>query len=109
MRQSALLVARSHRRIQRRRRQECCPNCTSRGFGDHEVIRLQVFLPLQRRPVVLRLVMGYDITRFQGDVDEELICPICSGVLEEPLQVTLMTFNRRQKYMRVNQKDGPGV
>ncbi len=53
--------------------------------------------------------MGYDITRFQGDVDEELICPICSGVLEEPLQVTLMTFNRRQKYMRVNQKDGPGV
>lgn len=30
--------------------------------------------------------MGYDLTRFQGDVDEELICPICSGVLEEPLQ-----------------------
>lgn len=24
--------------------------------------------------------------RFEGDVDEELICPICSGVLEEPLQ-----------------------
>lgn len=24
--------------------------------------------------------------RFQGDVDEELICPICAGVLEEPLQ-----------------------
>lgn len=31
--------------------------------------------------------MGFDLTRFQGDVDEELICPICSGVLEEPLQV----------------------
>ena len=31
--------------------------------------------------------MGYDINRFQGDVDEELLCPICSGVLEEPLQV----------------------
>lgn len=31
--------------------------------------------------------MGYEINRFQGDVDEELICPICSGVLEEPLQV----------------------
>ncbi|XP_005097536.1 E3 ubiquitin-protein ligase NRDP1 [Aplysia californica] len=30
--------------------------------------------------------MGYDLTRFEGDVDEELICPICSGVLEEPLQ-----------------------
>lgn len=33
--------------------------------------------------------MGYDLTRFQGDVDEELICPICSGVLEEPLQVSV--------------------
>ncbi|KAI2566339.1 RNF41 isoform 10 [Pan troglodytes] len=31
--------------------------------------------------------MGYDVTRFQGDVDEDLICPICSGVLEEPVQV----------------------
>lgn len=32
--------------------------------------------------------MGYDLARFQGDVDEELICPICSGVLEDPLQVS---------------------
>jgi E3 ubiquitin-protein ligase NRDP1 len=32
--------------------------------------------------------MGYDVVRFRGDVDEELICPICSGVLEEPLQVS---------------------
>lgn len=31
--------------------------------------------------------MGYDVVRFRGEVDEELICPICSGVLEEPLQV----------------------
>jgi E3 ubiquitin-protein ligase NRDP1 len=31
--------------------------------------------------------MGYDVGRFQGDVDEELICPVCSDVLEEPLQV----------------------
>lgn len=31
--------------------------------------------------------MGYELTRFQGDVDEELVCPICSGVLEEPVQV----------------------
>ncbi|XP_004927168.1 E3 ubiquitin-protein ligase NRDP1 isoform X2 [Bombyx mandarina] len=30
--------------------------------------------------------MGFEIKRFQGDVDEELICPICSGVLEDPLQ-----------------------
>ena len=26
--------------------------------------------------------MGYETTRFQGEVDEELICPICSAVLE---------------------------
>lgn len=32
--------------------------------------------------------MGYDITRFQGEVDEDLLCPICSGVLEEPVQVS---------------------
>lgn len=30
--------------------------------------------------------MGYELARFEGDVDEELICPICSCVLEEPLQ-----------------------
>ena len=30
--------------------------------------------------------MGFDVNRFTGDVDEELICPICSAVLEEPLQ-----------------------
>jgi len=28
--------------------------------------------------------MGYDACRFQGEVDEELICPICSAVLEDP-------------------------
>ncbi|KAM8968387.1 E3 ubiquitin-protein ligase NRDP1-like [Sarcophilus harrisii] len=30
--------------------------------------------------------MGYDRARFLGDVDEDLICPICCGVLEEPVQ-----------------------
>nr|XP_029520857.1 E3 ubiquitin-protein ligase NRDP1-like isoform X1 [Oncorhynchus nerka]XP_029520858.1 E3 ubiquitin-protein ligase NRDP1-like isoform X1 [Oncorhynchus nerka] len=30
--------------------------------------------------------MGYDVTRFQGEVDEDLLCPICSMVLEEPVQ-----------------------
>lgn len=30
--------------------------------------------------------MGYDLGRFQGDVDEELMCSICGGVLEDPLQ-----------------------
>ena len=28
--------------------------------------------------------MGYDVCRFEGSVDEELICPICSAVLEDP-------------------------
>ena len=28
--------------------------------------------------------MGYDVSRFEGSVDEELICPICSAVLEDP-------------------------
>ena len=31
--------------------------------------------------------MGYDVNRFEGEVDEELICPICSQILEDPLQV----------------------
>lgn len=35
--------------------------------------------------------MGYEIGRFKGEVDEELICPICSGVLEDPLQVLIVT------------------
>ncbi|ELT99533.1 hypothetical protein CAPTEDRAFT_128127 [Capitella teleta] len=30
--------------------------------------------------------MGYEVARFSATVDEELVCPICSGVLEEPLQ-----------------------
>ncbi|KAK9499520.1 hypothetical protein O3M35_002543 [Rhynocoris fuscipes] len=30
--------------------------------------------------------MGFEINRFTGEVDDELLCPICSGVLEEPLQ-----------------------
>ncbi|RMB90374.1 hypothetical protein DUI87_33260 [Hirundo rustica rustica] len=34
--------------------------------------------------------MGYDVARFQGDVDEDLICPICSGVLEEPCSLDLL-------------------
>ena len=37
------------------------------------------------RPFLLRL-MGYDVHRFEGDVDEELICSICGGVYESPVQ-----------------------
>jgi hypothetical protein len=29
--------------------------------------------------------MGYDISRFVGDVSDELLCSICSDVLEDPL------------------------
>ncbi|KAH8300410.1 hypothetical protein KR018_004497 [Drosophila ironensis] len=38
--------------------------------------------------------MGYDVNRFQGEVDEELTCPICSGVLEDPLQVCFVCICR---------------
>jgi len=30
--------------------------------------------------------MGFEVQRFLGDIDEELICSICSGVLEDPKQ-----------------------
>lgn len=39
--------------------------------------------------------MGYDLARFQGDVDEELICPICSNVLEEPVQVRYFILKQK--------------
>lgn len=39
--------------------------------------------------------MGFELNRFQGEVDEELICPICSGVLEDPLQVFLFDKNKK--------------
>ena len=29
--------------------------------------------------------MGLDVTRVHGEVDEELLCPICSGVLTDPV------------------------
>jgi E3 ubiquitin-protein ligase NRDP1 len=31
--------------------------------------------------------MGYDVARFLGDVENDVICPICREVLEDPLQV----------------------
>lgn len=40
-----------------------------------------------RNKINLKINMGYDLQRFQSDVDEELTCPICSGVLEDPVQV----------------------
>ena len=41
-----------------------------------------------------RLKMGLDPERFEGEVDEELLCPICSEVLDEPLQVRNYTSLR---------------
>lgn len=32
-------------------------------------------------------MMGFEVGRFKGEVDEELLCPVCSGVLEDPVQV----------------------
>lgn len=40
--------------------------------------------------------MGFDLERFQGDVDEELVCPICSSVLEDPVQVLVFSI----KYLK---------
>lgn len=31
--------------------------------------------------------MGYDVNRFVEQVDEEVICPICFNVLEDPIQI----------------------
>ena len=31
--------------------------------------------------------MGYDLRRFNEAVDEELLCPICHAVLQDPLQI----------------------
>ena len=33
------------------------------------------------------LRMGYEITRFEDEVDEELMCSICGQVLEAPIQI----------------------
>lgn len=31
--------------------------------------------------------MGFDLTRFVGEIDEELCCAICTMVLENPMQL----------------------
>jgi hypothetical protein len=33
------------------------------------------------------LGMGIDVARIFGDVDGDLLCPICSFVIEDPIQV----------------------
>ncbi len=46
--------------------------------------------------------MGYDINRFEGNVDEELICPICSQILEEPVQVTKKKKKKKKKVLSID-------
>jgi len=52
------------------------------GFRQKPLINFESFVY-----VFFAKKMGIEINRFQGEVDEELLCPICSGVLENPLQV----------------------
>lgn len=44
--------------------------------------------------------MGFEVHRFQGEVDEELLCPICSGVLEDPVQVLITLIIGYQGFSR---------
>ena len=48
------------------------------------------------------VTMGIDSNRFEGTVDEELICPICSSVLEDPVQVRLSHVTRHDNRGRNN-------
>ena len=47
--------------------------------------RLQPTIDIIRIPD--QIAMGFDITRFESTVDDELICAICEGVLQNPIQV----------------------
>lgn len=56
----------------------------SRRFGSKDSCKSAV-----QFAVTLLTTMGFDVNRFHGDVDEELLCPICSAVLDEPVQVNV--------------------
>jgi len=44
--------------------------------------------------------MGYDSARFVDEVDAELICSICHGILEDPKQVCILKdINNTQYFM----------
>ena len=45
--------------------------------------------------------MGYDLNRFDDVVDEELICPICSFILEDPVQVVIWIFFIKHGHRKV--------
>lgn len=54
--------------------------------------------------------MGIDVNRFKGEVDEELLCPICSAVLENPLQVRkalYTSWRRTVKYSWILLQQAP--
>ena len=40
----------------------------------------------------VQTTMGFDTARFVDEVDAELICSICHGVLEDPRQVNVLKF-----------------
>ena len=40
----------------------------------------------------VQTTMGFDAARFVDEVDAELICSICHGVLEDPRQVHILKF-----------------
>ena len=40
----------------------------------------------------VQVTMGFDTARFVDEVDAELICSICHGVLEDPRQVHILIF-----------------
>jgi len=49
--------------------------------------------------------MGFDVNRFSGgNVDEELLCPICSGVMESPVQVTFIKTFVKSLILKAAQK-----
>ena len=41
--------------------------------------------------------MGYGLNRFEGEVGEELLCPICSFILEDPVQVRRLNYLLKSK------------
>lgn len=71
-----------------RKRAESEKKCSDRS-GELKSFGVKSQTKIKRSNHFVDTKMGYELTRFQGDVDEELVCPICAGVLEEPLQAAV--------------------
>jgi len=48
--------------------------------------------------------MGFDSSRFVDEVDAELICSICHGVLEDPKQVCIFSEKCLVHFLHNNQQ-----